>query len=51
VVVTEWKQYRALDPVALRSVVRTPVIVDGRNCLDAAAWRAAGWTYQGLGRP
>jgi UDPglucose 6-dehydrogenase len=31
VVVTEWKQYRALDPVALRAVVRTPVIVDGRN--------------------
>ena len=51
VVVTEWKQYRALDPVALRALVRTPVIVDGRNCLDAAAWRAAGWTYRGLGRP
>jgi len=27
------------------------VIVDGRNCLDADAWRATGWTYQGLGRP
>jgi UDPglucose 6-dehydrogenase len=51
VLVTEWKAYRALDPVALRSVVRTPVIVDGRNCLDADAWRAAGWTYRGLGRP
>jgi UDPglucose 6-dehydrogenase len=51
VLVTEWKAYRELDPVALRSVVRTPVIVDGRNCLDAAAWRAAGWTYIGLGRP
>jgi UDPglucose 6-dehydrogenase len=51
VLVTEWKAYRELDPVALRSVVRTPVIVDGRNCLDADAWRAAGWTYRGLGRP
>jgi UDPglucose 6-dehydrogenase len=51
VLVTEWKAYRELDPVALRSVVRTPLIVDGRNCLDAAAWRAAGWTYIGLGRP
>ena len=27
------------------------IIVDGRNCLDAAAWRAAGWTYYGMGRP
>jgi len=26
-------------------------IIDGRNVLDAAAWRAAGWTYRGLGRP
>jgi UDPglucose 6-dehydrogenase len=51
VLVTEWKAFRELDPVALRSVVRTPIIVDGRNCLDAAAWRAAGWTYKGLGRP
>ena len=51
VLVTEWNAYRELDPVALRSVVRTPLIVDGRNCLDAAAWRAAGWTYIGLGRP
>lgn len=51
VLVTEWKVYRELDPVALRSAVRTPVIVDGRNCLDAEAWRAAGWTYRGLGRP
>ncbi|WP_308467965.1 UDP-glucose dehydrogenase family protein [Rathayibacter soli] len=51
VLVTEWAQFRQLDPVALRSIVRQPVIIDARNCLDAAAWRAAGWTYRGLGRP
>ncbi len=48
---TEWEEFAELDPVALREVVRTPVLVDGRNSLDAAAWRAAGWTYRGLGRP
>ena len=51
VLVTEWKQYRELDPVAMRHLVKTPVIIDGRNCLDPVAWRAAGWTYRGLGRP
>ncbi|HEY5224463.1 MAG TPA: UDP-glucose/GDP-mannose dehydrogenase family protein [Microbacteriaceae bacterium] len=51
VLVTEWAAYRELDPAALRARVRNPVIVDARNCLDATAWRAAGWTYLGLGRP
>ncbi|TAM69256.1 MAG: UDP-glucose/GDP-mannose dehydrogenase family protein [Microbacteriaceae bacterium] len=51
VLVTEWATYRELDPVALRTLVHNPVIVDARNCLDAAAWRAAGWRYLGLGRP
>jgi UDPglucose 6-dehydrogenase len=48
---TEWKQYRELDPEMLGSAVHTRAIVDGRNCLDAAKWRAAGWTYRALGRP
>ncbi len=50
VLVTEWADYRALDPVALRAIVTSPIIIDGRNCLDAGAWRAAGWTYVGMGR-
>jgi UDPglucose 6-dehydrogenase len=48
---TEWKQYRELDPEEFGSVVASRVIVDGRNCLDAVAWRAAGWRYRALGRP
>ncbi|MHB1065141.1 MAG: UDP-glucose dehydrogenase family protein [Georgenia sp.] len=48
---TEWKQFRRLDPVALKQVVRTPWMIDGRNALDPQAWRAAGWTYTGIGRP
>jgi UDPglucose 6-dehydrogenase len=30
--------------------VRRPQLLDGRNVLDLAAWRAAGWTVRGLGR-
>jgi UDPglucose 6-dehydrogenase len=51
VLVTEWQEYRDLDPVALKALVRTPLIIDGRNVLDPARWRAAGWTYRGMGRP
>jgi UDPglucose 6-dehydrogenase len=48
---TEWQQYRGLDPYALAGLVASPRILDGRNVLDSAKWRAAGWTYRGLGRP
>ena len=50
VLVTEWKEYLELDPVALKELVRTPLIIDGRNILDPEQWRAAGWTYLGMGR-
>ncbi|MBI1757734.1 MAG: UDP-glucose/GDP-mannose dehydrogenase family protein [Actinobacteria bacterium] len=48
---TEWAEFREIDPSALRQVVARPRIVDGRNCLDPTVWRAAGWTYRALGRP
>jgi UDPglucose 6-dehydrogenase len=48
---TEWSEYRDLDPDELGSAVRHRAIVDGRNCVDPAQWRAAGWTYRALGRP
>ncbi|MRG60445.1 nucleotide sugar dehydrogenase [Agromyces sp. CFH 90414] len=51
VLVTEWRQYRALDPAAVAVQVAAPRIIDGRNVLDPVAWRAAGWEYHGLGRP
>jgi UDPglucose 6-dehydrogenase len=47
---TEWNEYRELDPAVLAKVVRTPRILDGRNALDTALWRAAGWTLRALGR-
>ena len=48
---TEWSEYRAIDPAALAAVVARPVIIDARCCLDAALWRGAGWTVHVLGRP
>jgi UDPglucose 6-dehydrogenase len=48
---TEWKQYREIDPVSLAGIVRQRNMLDGRNALDPQQWRAAGWTYRALGRP
>lgn len=48
---TEWREYRDLDPYEAAALVSTPRILDGRNILDASKWRAAGWSYRGLGRP
>ena len=48
---TEWQLYRDLDPHVLGTLVRGRTMLDGRNALDPAAWRAAGWTYRALGRP
>lgn len=51
VIVTEWDEYRRhLSPAHAGALVRGRIVVDGRNCLDADAWRAAGWTYRGMGR-
>ena len=52
IVVTEWDEYRRqLDPAHAASLATGRIVVDGRNCLEAGAWRAAGWTYFGMGKP
>ncbi|WP_417561588.1 UDP-glucose dehydrogenase family protein [Microbacterium sp.] len=52
VLVTEWDEYRRqLTPEHAGSLVAQRVVVDGRNSYDPALWRAAGWTYYGMGRP
>jgi UDPglucose 6-dehydrogenase len=48
---TEWREFREMDPATLTEVVTEPRILDGRNVLDPDRWRAAGWTYRALGRP
>ena len=47
---TEWREYRDLDPAQVADLARTRCVIDGRNCLDAQAWKAAGWNYRGIGR-
>ncbi|WP_127792804.1 UDP-glucose/GDP-mannose dehydrogenase family protein [Agromyces sp. LHK192] len=51
VLVTEWREYRDLDPEAVGGLVAARRIIDGRNVLDPGQWRAAGWEYRGMGRP
>jgi UDPglucose 6-dehydrogenase len=48
---TEWAEFRALDPQLVARLVRQPNVIDARMALDASAWRAAGWDYRALGRP
>ena len=50
VIVTEWKELRGLASEEVRQVMRHPLIVDGRNLLDPEQTRAAGFTYEGIGR-
>jgi UDPglucose 6-dehydrogenase len=50
VLVTEWPELGELDWQALGATMRRKVLVDGRNMLDPAAMRAAGFAYEGIGR-
>ncbi|GGN93392.1 UDP-glucose 6-dehydrogenase [Streptomyces albiflavescens] len=48
---TEWREFRELDPAVLGEAASSRVLLDGRNALDPEAWRRAGWTYRAMGRP
>jgi UDPglucose 6-dehydrogenase len=50
VVVTEWPELRDVPWVELRGTMRTPLVIDARNHLDAGALGAAGYAYEGMGR-
>jgi UDPglucose 6-dehydrogenase len=51
VLVTEWPELADLDWAEAARRMRNPVLVDGRNMLDPAMLRAAGFTVEGIGRP
>jgi UDPglucose 6-dehydrogenase len=51
VLLTEWTEFREIDPEMMGQVVTSRKIIDGRHALDPASWRAAGWEYRALGRP
>ncbi len=48
---TEWDEFRSMDPALVGRKVAQRNIVDGRNVLDPVQWRKAGWRYRALGRP
>ena len=50
VIVTEWAQLRDLASAETREAMANPLIIDGRNLLDPATVRAAGFVYEGIGR-
>jgi UDPglucose 6-dehydrogenase len=50
VLVTEWEEFISLDWAQVAERMAGTLVLDGRNALDAAAVRAAGLTYEGIGR-
>lgn len=48
---TEWQEFRDVDPDHLGTLVAQRCVVDGRHALDADDFRAKGWEYRALGRP
>lgn len=50
VVATEWKQFREIDPVWAKDLVKRAAVLDGRNCLPSQEWSDAGWDVICLGR-
>jgi UDPglucose 6-dehydrogenase len=50
VILTDWDEFRMLDLKLVRSLMRTPIIVDGRNLFAPAEMQAAGFEYYSLGR-
>jgi UDPglucose 6-dehydrogenase len=51
IVATEWPEIRSISPDRFASLLGYPIVLDGRNALDADAMRAAGLHYHGVGRP
>jgi UDPglucose 6-dehydrogenase len=51
VIVTEWPELQSLARPEIRELMARPLIVDGRNLLDPEQARAAGFAYEGIGRP
>ncbi|HYK08125.1 MAG TPA: UDP-glucose/GDP-mannose dehydrogenase family protein [Candidatus Eisenbacteria bacterium] len=50
VVMTEWNEFKQLDVKKLKSLMKTPLMVDGRNIYETDYMRSLGFTYVGVGR-
>jgi UDPglucose 6-dehydrogenase len=51
VVITEWHEFRGLDPRRIKEAMRQPRIVDLRNIFNPEEMRGLGFSYEGVGRP
>jgi UDPglucose 6-dehydrogenase len=51
VIMTEWNEFRAIEPQRLREMMRGDVVVDLRNLYEPSAMRAVGFRYSSIGRP
>lgn len=50
VILTEWKEFKSPDFSKIKSLLRNPIIFDGRNLYDPASMKSTGWTYYTIGR-
>ena len=50
-ILTEWEEFAALDLGQLRTEMKYPIVIDGRNLYDPEIMAAAGFTYYSVGRP
>lgn len=50
IVITEWNEFRQLDLRKVKTIMRNPIILDGRNIYDPATAKSFGFTYAGVGR-
>ena len=50
VILTEWNEFKEINLAAVKKVMKTPIIVDGRNIYDPAKVKKLGFAYQGVGR-
>ena len=50
VMVTEWNEFKSLNMLQIRTTMRRPVLIDGRNIYEAAEMNRLGFIYRGMGR-
>ena len=49
ILVTEWNEFRNIDPEEVKKLLKTPVVIDGRNVFSPQRMREMGFTYTGIG--
>jgi len=50
IITTEWNEFKNLDLERIKTLMKQPVIIDGRNIYDPNAMKKMGFTYRGFGR-